>query len=462
MITLNGIQYTWRQIFYRLGVHATKDYFLIGDKKVYFHYDSYDTRNFNDSSFHLVVSKSKPGALNQICTESGYSVKSLNKSALLPDASYVFPVQTLPILFWGEGTPNNRFAEIIDNHILVLQADLIQSIFFLLSRYEEHYLKVRDKHGRFPYTASAACRYQFIELPLVDLYVLALKIWLENLSGQTLSLEPKLEIHLSHDIDFLSLYQPMTRWLKLIAKDAIRLKRQRLFEDFRANRKKCSDDPYFIGLKILAEVSTSHHLTSVFNLMATAPSRWDDGYSLDSERFKEAVKLICEHGHRIGLHASYRAYDSPELLRQEKTRLEEAAGINISICRQHYLRVQTPQSWIAMSKAGLSKDTSYGFPEHEGFRCGTCFPFTVFNLLEDCELPLIEEPLIIMDGTLRTYRRLGIEDAVDQIKGLAEMCKSVGGTFTLLWHNSSFFRDWEVWGEKYPHIIANLIEMAKD
>lgn len=281
------------------------------------------------------------------------------------------------------------------------------------------------------------------------------------MTEEKLPQKKKFEITLSHDVDFLSPYQPLTNWLKTFAKDAIRFQCAHLLADMRNIRSNYAEDPYFAGIETLSEISARHNLTSTFNLMAADPSGLDEGYSLNSRQFNQAMQIIRGHGHQIGLHASYRSFDHPELIREEKLRLEDAVRAEITTIRQHYLRVQTPQSWEAWAAAGFTKDTSYGFSEHEGFRCGTCQAFPVFDLRADRELELIEEPLIVMDATLKAYRKLPVDDGIEKINQLAKICKFVNGNFTLLWHNTSFFRDWQEWGEKYPQIVADLVEISK-
>jgi hypothetical protein len=461
MITPNGIQYTWNQIFDRLGIQADKNLTRISNKKVQFHYAKQDEVSLDPQCLHLIISPGNPDNLDRICDDTDFRVCSLSKLAFLPSPESEFPVDELPILFCGADAPKNVFGEIIEGRVLIIYPDLIQNIFFQLSRYEEYHLKNTDKHGRFPYRASSANRFNSIELPLVDLYIHILKLWLEELTGEKLIPKGKFEITLSHDVDYLSPYQPMTNWLRTFAKDAIRLKWMHLPSDIRYLFSDFAEDPYYSGVKKLADISTRHNLTSTFYLMAANPSGLDEGYSLNSTQFTQTLQTIRDHRHKIGLHASYRSFDHPELILEEKLRLEDAVKTEITTIRQHYLRVQTPQSWEAWAGAGFTKDTSYGFSEHEGFRCGTCHAYPVFDLRADRELELIEEPLIVMDATLKAYRKISVDNGIEKINQLAKICKFVEGNFTLLWHNTSFFRGWQIWGEKYPQIVAGLVEASK-
>lgn len=60
-----------------------------------------------------------------------------------------------------------------------------------------------------------------------------------------------------------------------------------------------------------------------------------------------------------------------------------------------------------------------------------------------------------MDVSLRVYQNLDREQAKARIDKLVHECKSVGGTFVSLWHNSSFSAPdgWEGWKEVYEHLL---------
>ena len=91
-------------------------------------------------------------------------------------------------------------------------------------------------------------------------------------------------------------------------------------------------------------------------------------------------------------------------------------------------------------------DSSLGYPEAEGFRCGMCRDFPVFNFLTREVLPLREKPLIAMDITLAQYRGYTPEQALEWLFHLRRQVDKHGGEFVLLWHNSSwntfFWKDW--------------------
>ena len=176
---------------------------------------------------------------------------------------------------------------------------------------------------------------------------------------------------------------------------------------------------------------------------------------------QKVIRKIEENGFEIGLHPSFGSFENPDLINKEKRKLEEHISHPLEGGRHHYLRVKTPHTWRNWEETGLKYDNSYTFAEHEGFRCGTCFPYKVFDIEQNKELDFIEIPLIVMDTTLKNYRKLPLEVAKERIFYLARICKSVGGCFSLLWHNSSFTQSWEKWGDEYEEIIKDLSLLKK-
>lgn len=91
-------------------------------------------------------------------------------------------------------------------------------------------------------------------------------------------------------------------------------------------------------------------------------------------------------------------------------------------------------------------DSTLGYPEAEGFRCGICREFPVFNFLTRKMLNLREKPLLAMDVTLAHYRQYSPEAAFEKLQLLRRQVEKHGGEFVLLWHNSSwnsyFWADW--------------------
>jgi len=107
----------------------------------------------------------------------------------------------------------------------------------------------------------------------------------------------------------------------------------------------------------------------------------------------------------------------------------------------HYLRWQQPTTLRAWADAGMNYDSTLGYADRPGFRCGTCHEYPAFDPVAQEQLPLRVRPLVVMECSVMAEKYLGLgatELAVEKILEIKNRCIMVGGYFTLLWHNSEF------------------------
>jgi hypothetical protein len=174
----------------------------------------------------------------------------------------------------------------------------------------------------------------------------------------------------------------------------------------------------------------------------------DTRYYLKSKRFKNKIKEIKTRGHIIGFHPGYYTFDNILRWSSEKKLLERAVKNKIVEGRQHYLRFDIPVTFRIWEKNEVEIDSTLGYAENEGFRCGTGDIFTVFDFLERRQMHVKERPLIIMDGTLR--RQYSQEQALTVIKYYISIGRKYNSSITLLFHNSSFYGEgWEGYDSLY-------------
>jgi hypothetical protein len=351
----------------------------------------------------------------------------------LPAAPFA-PVEGVPLLYGSGGRV------VRDAGVTTVPGDPLGSAFFLLARLEEAIVQDRDAHDRFPCAASASA--DLLDRPLVDEYA-------ELLWHELHRLWPRLErrphaftVAPTHDVDW-PLCPHVARTLpRRLAGDILgrrdpRLALQRL-------RTVASSDPRLDvcnTFDYLMEESERRGLRSAFYFIADhTAGRLDGIYSLDDPWIAQLLRRIGERGHEIGLHASYGTYRDPEQTARELERLRRAldrAGVEQDEIggRQHYLRWTNPQTWRNWEQAGLAYDSTLGFAEQPGFRCGTAHEFPVFDVLERRQLALRERPLIAMEVSLLQYQAVAPEEAGRRMAALRETCRRFGGRFTLLWHN---------------------------
>jgi len=187
-------------------------------------------------------------------------------------------------------------------------------------------------------------------------------------------------------------------------------------------------------------VTKRHHFDCEYELY--------DPVIFDNQRctVAEMIQEIDRCGWEIGLHPSWYTFDDIDELRREKDVLEKIVGHEIVSIRHHMLHYDIHQTPSVQARAGFKYDSTLGFNDNIGFRFGTCYPWHIYDLESDEELPIMEIPLIIQDGAMLKSdkgMRLDEDTAFKYIEQIAETVKTVGGVLTLLWHPSCIIKpDW--------------------
>jgi hypothetical protein len=455
--TKETVQYAWQQLLQRAGLTEVEAAF-------YYH----PPDGLHPGRPAVVVVPCCEQAWSELLTRPPGSISALAVSDVFPPDSSPPWDDPIPVPFWGCGCENTKkpFAEIRPDGVLVFYADIIATTFFMLSRWEETVIPERDQHGRFPAEASVACKQGFLNRPIVDEYAVILRAWLHAAMPELRFSPAPFRVKLSHDIDTIRSY--ITTKKALAALRTALFRQHDIAQTGQVLRKIIrqaavpSKDAVYRRIYWLAQTSAQYHLQSEFYFLTADPGPWNrHRYKVSSALMQQCFRDLRDLGAKIGLHAGYEAFDDPQRLHQEKERLEKALKNTPNPLggRQHYLRFQVPVTWRCWEQAGLAYDATLAYASHEGFRCGTCHPFRPFDIEFNRELNLLEQPLIVMDQTLKTYRKMSPEQGEARIIELAQKCQRVNGTFTLLWHNTSFDGTWEPWAEMYERVVTRLAEM---
>lgn len=334
----------------------------------------------------------------------------------------------------------------------VIHYDILGLTYWMLNRIEEIGRTDLDNHQRFPAVNSHAYKHNYLERPVVD-------EWLHIL-GQVMQLVwPELELKrhqfsmkVSHDVDSPSLYA-FKSWKTIIRMMAGHLlKRRDLKAALQALWLKITgfenipaQDPHNT-FDWLMDVSEANDLTSAFYFICGTTSNMDADYEPEDPRILTLMQKIHQRGHEIGLHPSYATFQKPEIIQQEAVRLKQICAEEGIVQerwggRMHYLRWEQPTTLRAWDRAGMSYESTLGYADRPGFRCGTCYEYPAFDPVTQESLNLRIRPLIVMECSVfdSAYLGLGMTVAAeDKILLLKDRCRKVAGSFNLLWHNSYF------------------------
>lgn len=319
-------------------------------------------------------------------------------------------------------------------HVFRCTEDLLSSILLTLCRFEEFDSNISDLHERFPASGSIAARHGFLLRPIVDEYGLAFRQVLQILVPGWQPSPRKAAVKLSHDIDQVGIPFSLKSTLGHAGVRRAPFASARDFWSFASG----VEPGYLQSVRRICQLSSQYGLKSALYWKASAPGPFDTGYDIGHPKIAQVIAWAKDQGIEMGAHPGYETFRSRETLRGEVQRLREAIGGEAVGGRQHYLR-WCPETWADWESCGLAYDSSVGFADQAGFRCGTCWPYLPWLWHEDRCADLLEIPLLVMDATLVNYMKLNPSQSFEFVRELLNKCRLVGGVFTLLWHNTGVF-----------------------
>lgn len=335
--------------------------------------------------------------------------------------------------------------------------DLPSLFWWALSRHEEVGIHERDAHDRFPATLSHAHRHGYLDRPFVDEWMDVLRQVASRCWPGLDLVQSDFALCVSHDVDFPSRYAFRTSrgLVRELGLDLLRRHQpSNLVTAARVlagtGRSLHRTDPANT-FDWLMDLSDRHSTRSAFYFICgrTNP-RMDAAYEPEHPAIRATLRHIHQRGHEIGLHPSYGTYLRPDLLAAEAARLRRVCG-DMSIDqpswggRMHYLRWRTPETLYGWELAEMRYDSTLGYADRAGFRCGTCHEYQAFDPVADRPLNLRIRPLVAMEGTILSSQYMGLdtpEAAFTALAQLKDRCRAVRGQFTLLWHNSELGEPW--------------------
>ena len=355
------------------------------------------------------------------------------------------------------------------------QLDIFSKIFVMVSRYEEYIAdpSVFDRHQRFPSSQSFASRLNILRQPVVNQ-------WIINLKNDLVEIYPHLNItssnteykvQLTYDIDQAWAFKNkgFLRNIGGMLRDFFQLNFKNAFNRL-AVILSISNDPEFTFDYIdkLHKKFEGNINTPIFFWLLGDLGEFDKNISWENKNLQRLIRRISKK-YNVGIHPSYASNADFSILKNEITRLNSITQspnplitqpLNHPIIksRQHYLKLNFPNTYRRLIHAGIQEDYSMGYADDIGFRAGMATPFYWYDLENEQVTHLVIHPFQVMEVTLMEYLKLTPEEAIEQVKPLIAAIKAVGGTFTTLWHNSTLSKNESGnWRLVYEKIIEEAI-----
>lgn len=335
-----------------------------------------------------------------------------------------------------------------------LDFDLLAMTFYLLSRYEEYLPFNADIHHRFSADQSLAAQADFLDLPLVDLWLGRLRTILKTKYPESQLPSPKYSFLPTYDIDMAWAYLnkggfrffgAMTRE---VFKSGLNVIRERLKVKFGQQ-----EDPYFT-FDYMDKWHKKLQLQPIYFFLVGKNGPFDKNIPLQNVNFQKLLRRIHQ-SHPVGLHPSYQSCQNFQRLEEEKTALEKVLGESIIRSRQHFLKLSLPQTYQNLLRIGIKEDYTMGYAQQIGFRASTAFPFFWYDLSKEKITDLRIYPFAVMDVSLKQYLGLPPDEVMKKVQPLINVTQKVGGTFSILWHNNSLseIQGWQGWRLVYEEIL---------
>lgn len=353
---------------------------------------------------------------------------------------------------------NQQFFKIFFKTSGHIPFDLFSAAFWLLSRYEEYLPFKQDKYNRFDVKNSLAFQYDFIQIPLVNLWFSEFqKIICEKYN------KVKIEAHQFSYLSTIDIDNAYKFKFKGIMRSAGGFVKCLLALDFEAIKERArvvfnrSVDP-FDSYKFLLEIQKKYTINVMYFFLLGDYGVNDKNHPANNKNFQVLIKHLADYA-KIGIHPSYKSNNNLNQLRIEINRLANITHRDIKNSRQHFSMMSFPETYQALLQAGIVHDYSMGYGNYNGFRASYCMPFNWYDLDSEQETNLVIHSFCLIETTLKYNNKAKNTNAVSYALPYINEVKKYKGELISIVHNDTMgsAKEWEGWQEVYENIVKAAI-----
>ena len=362
--------------------------------------------------------------------------------------------QDLKIFSYGESKAIYQ----VFNEKSMLPFDIFAASFYIISRYEEYLPHVSDNYNRFQPQDSILYKMEMIEKPVIN-------IWAKELGELITARYPEINLKKktfrfvpTYDIDAAWAYKNKGLFRTTFAffRDVMRFDKKEIKERWEVLRNKKIDP--FDTFDYQIELQKELKIKPLYFILCGDYNTNDKNISIKNKEFQQLIKHIGDYA-LVGIHPSFNSYLKKNVIKEEIRRLSDVLKREVTMSRQHFLRLSLPSSYQILIELDITDDYTMGYASQAGFRAGYADTFQFFDLENDMKTKLNIHPFALMDGTMRDYLDLDVHESYEKAKSLIDEVKNVNGTFILLWHNETLSGEkrWEGWITLYRKILDYIL-----
>lgn len=333
--------------------------------------------------------------------------------------------------------------------------DIFSAIFFLIVRYEEYLPYKKDKHQRFSAQSSIAHQFQFLQQPVVDIWIKELGKLLSKHSVSNIK-EEQFRFIPTYDIDIAYAYATKTAFQNFLGlvKDTIRLQPALIKQRIQAFRKQIQD-PYD-NFRFLEDLRIRYQLQPIyFWLLPKELGAFDRNVPRNNPEQQALIQNLAQ-SNTIGIHPSYQSNQSVKILKEEIEFLQKTLSRPIENSRQHYIKLHLPGTYRNLIELGIQNDYSMGYADANGFRAGTSHSFYWYDLEKEEPTTLLVHPFCYMEATSLFYHKHSGDQAYAEWERIYMELKKVDGQCITIFHNYTLGNQKPFYGYKsfYERILV--------
>lgn len=345
--------------------------------------------------------------------------------------------------------------------------DIFAASFYLITRYEEYLPYPSDEYGRYAHTNSLAYKENFLQLPLVNLWLKELETALLQKELKDKSVRANIQsFKLFHstftfiptydiDIAFSYLHQPIWKNVLGFYRDLLKGDLDKVVE--RANVYSGRQKDPFDEFDWLDNLHQQYHLQPVyFFLTILKRGVYDKNIAASSKALQQLYRNLSLK-YATGLHPSWQSGTEEWLLQQEIETLQKIIQRPVQLSRNHYLRFTLPHTYRRLIQAGISEDYSMAYGSINGFRASYALPYLWYDLDKESTTNLMIHPFCFMEASAFFEQKYSAEQAAEEIQYYHDIVKSVNGEFITLFHNHFITQQpqWLPWRNMYESFLKN-------
>jgi hypothetical protein len=343
--------------------------------------------------------------------------------------------------------------------------DIFAASFYLLSRYEEYLPHEKDMYGRYAHENSIAFKENFLNLPLVNIWLEDFKKLLQVKFSNFQLPTSNFELLPTYDIDEAYSYKHKEWWRS--AGGAVKNLLKGEWKKFLLRRRVLDNkqpDP-FDSYDWMDNLHRPFSLRPRYFFLVPEKTGKYDRNILPKETALQAIIKGHVLKYSIGVHPSWQSGDDPSLIKKEMQTIEDIAKIKITASRQHFIRFTLPHTYRHLIVAGIKEDFSMGYGSINGFRASFTSPFYWYDLEKEETTCLLIRPFCYMEANSFFEQKISPEKALEEMRQYYQQVKNVNGTFISIWHNTFLGTDekFRGWRDVYYQFINEVfIKKEKD